>query len=183
MRVRTAPWTPRWAAGALVAAVVLAGCSDPDQPGTVPRTTPAPTTSSPSPSPTSTEDQVEAAVRAYYAELETAARTSDASDLRLLIDEGCPCFRAVEVIDKNRKQGETIPDARISLDLVKVHDIAGRTAAAEVRTKDSAYDVLDAKGNVVDHISANTTHLDLSLVLNDVGRWVVSNFFNLEGDA
>lgn len=180
MRVRTAPWTPRWAAGALVAAVVLGGCSDPDQPGTVPTTRPTPTTSTPSPSPKSTEDQVEAAVRTYYAELTKASSTNDTTRLKTLVARACPCYQPIAVIDNGAAKGERAPDAAWRLRGVRVHDIAGKTAAAEVKYHVTAYDVLDASGGVLTHIKASDSHLDLSLVESTEG-WIISNVFDLEG--
>jgi hypothetical protein len=180
MRVRTAPWTPRWAAGALVAAVVLAGCSDPDQPGTVPRTTPTPTTSSPSPSPTSTADQVEAAVRTYYAELTKAAQTLETTDLKSLVDKNCPCYGSAQSIDETAEQGQTTPEAEWKVRRVQVHDLIGKTAAAEVNYDVSAYEVLNSAGQRVRRFPARKGHVDLSLVLNGE-KWILTNVFNLAG--
>jgi hypothetical protein len=180
MRVRTAPWTPRWAAGALVAAVVLAGCSDPDQPGTVPRTTPTPSTSSPSPSPTSTEDQVEAAVRAYYAELTRAVQTNDASMLKRMVARACPCYNAVKVVEGHAARGEMSPDTEYTLRSVRVHDVTGKLAAAEVRYRVNAYKVLDSSGNTIADIEAQRSHYDLSLAETKDG-WIIVNLFDLEG--
>jgi hypothetical protein len=180
MRVRTAPWTPRWAAGLLVAAVVLAGCSDPDEPGTVPRTTPTPTTSRPSPSPTSTEDQVEAAVRTYYAELTKAAQTQETTQLKALVDKNCPCYGTAETIDETAAQGRTTPKAAWTVRRVRVHDVVGQTAAAEVKYGVNAHDVLDASGERVRRLPARSRHVDLSLVF-DGHNWILTNVFNLAG--
>jgi hypothetical protein len=180
MRVRTAPWTPRWAAGALVAAAVLAGCSDPDQPGTVPRTTPTPSTSSASPSPTSTEDQVEAAVRAYYAELTKAAQTLETTDLKALVDKNCPCYGSAQSIDETARRGQTTPEAEWKVRRVQVHDLIGKTAAAEVTYDVSAYEVLNSAGESVRRFPARKGHVDLSLVLNSES-WILTNVFNLAG--
>jgi predicted lipid-binding transport protein (Tim44 family) len=146
----------------------------------VPRTTPTPTTSSPSPSPTSTEDQVEAAVRAYYAELIEAVRTGDPTELKPLVDRNCPCYRAVEVIEQNSAKGHKTPDAELSVVSVRVHDVEGKTSAAEVSFDASAYDVVDSAGTVVERIPARKSRVDLSLVENDT-RWIVTNLFNLGG--
>ena len=172
--------SPRWAVGALVAGVLLVGCSEPDEPGTITRTTPTPTTSSPSPTPTTPEAQVEAAVRTYYAEFQQATRTNDASQLKRLLDEACPCYNAVRIIEKNVTEKETTPDVEFSLESVRVHDVFGKTAAAEVRFHVSEYDVLDEDGKVVAHIKEQSNHLDLSLVRSD-SRWIVANLFDLEG--
>jgi hypothetical protein len=180
MRVGTALRTPRWAAWALVAGVLVAGCSDPDQPGTVPRTSPTPTSSSPSPTPTTVEAQVEAAVRTYYAELTKASSTNDTSTLKTLVARSCPCYRPISVIDRGAAKGERAPDAAWRLRSVRVHDIAGKTAAAEVKYHVTAYDVVDSSGRVLTHIKADESHFDLSLVESAEG-WIISNVFDMEG--
>ena len=163
-------------------AVVLAGCSEPDQPGTVPpaTSTPSTTTSTPSPTVTSAKQQVEAAVRTYYAELITGVQTNDATMLEPLIDQNCPCYRAVEVIERNAAKRHRTPDAELSVVSVRVHDIFGQTAAAEVSFDSSSYDVVDAEGKVVETIPARKSRVDLSLVQVN-GMWIISNLFNLGG--
>ena len=166
---------------ALVLGVVVA-CSDPDQPSTLPSDTPTPrsSSSSPSPSPETVEEQVEAAVRAYYAELTRAAQTNDTSILKTMSTKGCPCYRAVRVIQRNLRQGESTPDAKFALTMVRVHHVDGRTASAEIRTSDSPYDVLNESGRVVDQVAAQSTHLDISYVRGPDGQWIIGNTFNFE---
>ncbi len=180
MRVRTATWSPRWAAGALVAAVLLAGCSDPDQPGTVPRSSPTVTTSSPSPTPTSVEAQVEAAVRNYYAELEQAIRTNDTTRLKQLALETCPCYGSVRSIDKAAKEQQQTPDVRITVVKVAVHDVEGKTAAADVAYDVNGYNVLSKDGEVISRVPARKDRLDLSFV-RPGEQWLLANVFNLGG--
>jgi hypothetical protein len=180
MRVGTALRTPRWAAWALVAGVLVAGCSDPDQPGTVPRTSPTAVMSTPSPTPASVEAQVEAAVRTYYAELNRSLQTNDVAKLKPLVDKNCPCYNAVKIIERNAVEKERTPDAAFHLESVRVHDVAGTTAAAEVKYTVHAYDVLDANDRVVTHIKRQRSHFDLSLVQVDRG-WILANVFDLEG--
>ena len=180
MRVRTAAWSPRWAAGALVAAVLLAGCSDPDAPGTVPRTTPTVATSTPSPTPTTVEAQVEAAVRTYYAELTKAAQTQETTRLKALVDKNCPCYGSAKTIDETAAQGRTTPKAAWTVQRVRVHDVIGQTAAAEVNYGVNSHDVLDSAGERVSRLPARSRHVDLSLVLNG-DTWILTNVFNLAG--
>jgi hypothetical protein len=171
-------WLPRFG---LVCVLLVSGCSDPDQPATLPDDTPTATGTSASPTPTTPEEEVEAAVRAYYAELTRAAQTNDTSVLRTLSTKGCPCYRAVRVIDRNAREGERTPEASFELTFVSVRNVEGGTASVEVKTEDAPYDVLNGSNEVVDHIEAQTTHLDLSLIETTDNKWILGNSFNLEG--
>ncbi len=162
---------------------LIGGCSGPDQPSTLPSDTPAPTSSSPSPSPLTVEQEVEAAVRAYYAELTRAAQTNDPSALRALTTKVCPCYRPVRVISRNAKRGLTTPEAAFSVSSIRVHDLEGRSALAEVRTSDSAYKVLDREGAVVGEVPAREHFLDLTLVEEVDDRWIVVNEFDLMSNS
>jgi hypothetical protein len=171
------PAVPVLVLAALVSAPGIVGCTGSDpQPATIstPPTTPAAST----PTATSPAQQVEAAVRAYYAELTHAAQTNETSVLKTLTTQGCPCYRSVGVITKNVAQGETTPDARFRVTFIKVHDLQATDAAAEVRTHGSAYDVMRGS-KVVDHVDATKSHLDLSLVKSSDGKWIIGNEFNL----
>ena len=167
---------------ALVAALLtVPGCSgDPEKPGTLPTRSQSPTPTSTSASAETPEEQVEAAVRAYYAELTRAAQTNDVSVLKGLMAKGCPCYRAVRVISQNKRQGETTPEAAFRITSLRVHDLEGDTALAEVETRGPAYAVLNEKGEVVDRVPSQQTHLDLSLVRDASGEWIIGNWFNLE---
>src|SRR4051812_16391754 len=75
--------------------------------------TPTPTMHSTTPTPTETPvaQQVETAVRAYYAELTRAAQTNDTSKLKTMLMKSCPCFNAVRILERNARLGRTTPDA------------------------------------------------------------------------
>lgn len=182
MSARTALRPPHWAGFALVVAVILAGCSEPDQPGTVPpaTSTPSTTTSTPSPTVTSAKQQVEAAVRTYYEELEAAIQTNDTSGLKRLVLESCPCYGSVRSIDEAAAQRRQTPDASIRIVSLSVHDVFGKTAAADVAYDVNAYDVMDRTGTIVNRVPARKDRVDLSFVMADAG-WVVANVFNLGG--
>jgi len=115
-----------WCAGL----VALAGCAgDPEPPGTVPsKAAPSPTSSSPSPTPQTIEEEVEAFVRDYYAELTRAARTGDASRLRTMTTKGCPCYRAARVIERGAQQGERAVGIEWKIQSLRVHDLTFRTS-------------------------------------------------------
>jgi hypothetical protein len=173
----------RWLRSVMIAATLLgaAACSaDPPHPGSVATSTPTVSSSSPTPTVTPVAQQVENAVRAYYAELTRAAQTNDTSTLRTMLMKSCPCHNAVRILDHNTKVGRTTPDASFSLQSVKIHDITGMAASAEVRYSVSGYDVLGRDGTVKAHVSPQSSHLDLSLL--EVGdAWLVANTFDLEG--
>jgi hypothetical protein len=158
------------------------GCSDPDPPGTLPKTSPVPVSSTASPSltPSTPAQQVEAAVRTYYAHLTRASVTNDTRVLKTLTVTACPCYRAVQVIDAGAARGERAPDAKWNVDTVRVHDVIDTTAAAEVHYRVTGYDVLSSSGKVLAHIDPQTSHLDLSLVKTGHG-WVITNAFDLNG--
>jgi len=172
----------RLAAALCAGLVAVAGCGgDPEPPGTVPsKAAPSPTSSSPSPTPQTIEEEVEAFVRDYLAELERAAQTNDTARLKSMLTRSCPCFRAVRVINKYKQRGESAPDARISVRSVRVHDVLGRSAQVETRYNISRYNVLDRQGRVITAIPRRPYHVDLSVIASPDG-WLISNVVNLQG--
>jgi hypothetical protein len=166
----------------LTAVLVGAACSDPPPAAKPPKvSTAGSATRLASPTATTPEQEVEAAVRAYYAELTRAAQTNDTGRLKQMIDRNCPCYRAVRVIEQGARRGESTPDAEWRLESVDVHDLLGRSGGAEVRYDVTAYDVINRSRKTIDHVDSKTSHLDLSLVKGSHG-WVVANVFDLEGD-
>jgi hypothetical protein len=160
-------------------AVALSGCSgEPVEGARVPSITP--TTSTSSPTPATPEEQVEAAVRAYYAELTRAAQTNDTTVLKTMTTKGCPCYRPVRVIERGAARGQITPDAEWTITSLNVHDIEDDLAVAEVEYRVTAYDVLDGDGKVLGRVNAQTSHYDLSLAKGPRG-WVIGNVFDLEG--
>lgn len=167
----------------LVAGVALVGgCSDPEAPGRVARSTTAPTssTATPTPSPTTPEQQVEAAVRTYYSELNRTVRTNDPSRLQTLVDRSCPCFNVIKIAQRNASKGQTTPDARFDLKAVRVHNVDKTTAGAEVRYDVTAYRVMNSQGETVTSVPAQSSHFDL-LLTRSANGWIVTNMINLEG--
>jgi hypothetical protein len=178
MRVRTAPWTPRWAAGALVAAVVLAGCSDPDQPGTVPRTTPTPATSMPSPTPTSVEAQLEATIRAYFAASNEMFSTGEVAKVREFSSKSCPCRKISNSVEKVVSEGGRYEGTAYEVTSVNVHDVAGATAAVEVKADVKPYKVIAGSGKVIEDSPGGQLHTDYSFVQQGT-TWLIVNAVNL----
>ncbi|MGZ4593026.1 MAG: hypothetical protein ACXV3C_04120 [Actinomycetes bacterium] len=139
---------------------------------------PAVTTSSPTPSATPVEAQVEAAVRAYYAELTRAVRTSDSRGLKDLMSKGCPCYQSVHIVDDNKRRGRSGPGANIDVKSVKIHDVIAQSAGAVVAYRVRAYDLVDNGGRSVLHIKARDYRVDLSFIAKDE-EWILTNSFNL----
>jgi hypothetical protein len=179
MRVRTAPRTPRWAAWALVAGVLVAGCSDPDQPGTVPRTTPTPLTSTPSPTPTSVEAQLEATIRAYFAASNEMFATGEVSKVREFSGASCPCRRISNNVEKVVSEGGRYEGAAYKVTSVNVHDVAGATAAVEVKADVKPYRVIARSGKVIEDSPGGHLHTDYSFVQQGT-TWLIVNAVNLK---
>lgn len=166
---------------AVVSLALVAGCTDDPKPGTLKSPTATPTSSTASPTPTTPEAQIEAAVRAYYAELTRAAQTNDTSKLKKMTSRACPCYRPVTVIEAGAKRGETTPEASWSVQSLRVHDLQGRSAVAEVKYGVTGYDVLDKDGDVIGSVPARKNHYDLSVVETSDGQWIIANVFDLAG--
>ena len=172
----------RFALYAGAALLLVTGCSDePVKPGTVPTTTTTASPSSPSESPSSLtpEQEVEAAVRAYYAELTRAAQTNDTSKLKTMVSTGCPCYEPIRTIERGARRGEITPDAVWTIRLLRVHDVTSGSALAEVKYDVSSYEVLDESGEVLGEVKGQTSHYDLSLVKLPRG-WIIGNLIDLD---
>jgi hypothetical protein len=167
---------------AVVSLALVAGCTDDPKPGTLKAPTASPTSTSASPTPTTPGAQIEAAVRAYYAELTRAARSGDATKLSTMTTTSCPCYRPVRVIKQNLEHGYITPDANFQVVSVRVHDVETGVGLAEVRTREAPYDVLNGDKKVVGHVDARENFLDLSMVQQEAGEWVIANQFDLMGD-
>jgi hypothetical protein len=171
----------RWLRTFAIAVLLLgaAACSnDPPPAGAVKTSTPTVQTTTPTPTPTPVEQQVEDAVRAYYAELVRATQTNDTARLALLVSRGCPCYRSVEIIQDNRRRGRSGPGAAITVERVRAHDVISHTAGALVVFRAAAYDLVDRQGKVVGHVHAKSYRVDLSFVSTDE-MWILNNVFNL----
>jgi hypothetical protein len=173
----------RWLRPLVVAVLLLAAaaCSDDPPPaGAVKTPTPSVQSSTPTPTETPVEQQVEAAVRAYYAELTRAIQTGNTSRLKIMLLNNCPCYGSVRSIDRLAVKNQRAPGARIDVVGLKAHDIIAHSASAEVSYNVSAYDLVSRGGGVQSHIGARRDHVDLSLILRG-DQWLIANVFNLGG--
>ena len=83
--------------------------------------------------------------------------------------KGCPCYRAVRVIDRGAAQGEITPDAAWTIKSLQVHDVEGNLALAKVKYAVTGYTVEDETGQVVARIGPQSSLYDLSLVKTSSG--------------
>jgi hypothetical protein len=165
---------------AVLGLALVAGCTDDPKPGTVGTPTPTPVSSSASPTPSTPEAQIEAAVRAYYAELTKAAQTLDTTELAKRSTKGCPCYGVVRGIDEIRRKGKSTPDAAWTVRSIHVHDVDANSGIAKVEYEISAYDVLDSDGSVERSFPRQIERVDLSFARGSSG-WIIGNLFDLKG--
>lgn len=161
----------------------VSGCSDgAGRAGTLPSRTATPTTTSasPTPTPTTPEAQIEAAVRAFYAEITRAAATNDPSRLSTMTTDGCPCAVYARGIAKFKKEGKRAVGARWTVKSVRVREVTSEVGQAEVVYVVSAYTVLNSRGELVERFPARQFHLDVSLIKEE-HSWIIGNTFGLKG--
>jgi hypothetical protein len=165
----------RWPAGALVAALVLtAACSDaPGKPAVLP--TASSTSSSTSTSTPIARDpraEVEAFVRAYYAEVNRALVSGRTENLARYSTSDCSCRRLIAYIDSKFAGGKTLRNARFELSGFEVIDVTSQRADVGFVISAPAYEVLDGAGRVVERIDSNSAEEVMTLLKRDQS-WVV----------
>jgi hypothetical protein len=160
---------------ALALVALLAGCSHDDHAGSLPSLSPSPSTTSVTPSPT---DDVAAAARAYYAALEKAGQTGDATPLAALLAPSCDCRKQVDYIRREAAAGHHTTTT-YAIENVRPHDVTASAAAATVTYSSPASKVLDASGRTVRTLSA-LSHVGYDLALRlDGGHWLVERIVRL----
>lgn len=139
--MRRLPWF-------VVALALVAGCGGSSGPRTV---EPVPSASpSPSPSPSLTpEDQVLAAVRAYYEAVNRAADTGDTSRVLATTTPGCSCRSVVSYIDGLRAKGRELRNARNEVRELRVTQVTESFAVVAVTYLSPAHQVVDRKSGQV----------------------------------
>jgi hypothetical protein len=142
---------------------------------------PTPTSSTASPSTTATtpEQQIEATMRDYFAVTNEAFKTGDVDKLRRFSTSGCPCRRAANSIESTINSGGHFEGIRYDVTSVRVHDLRGNTAIAEVKALLPAYKVFDGDGKVTENSKGGRLHTDYSMVRSG-DRWIIGNAVNLE---
>ena len=167
---------------ALVAiALTGAGCTDdPPKAGRLPSDRPSPTSTSASQTPDTPEEQVEATMRAYFAEFNEAFKTGDVSELRDFSTSGCPCRDSADRIEKTVAGGGRYEGVQYDVRSIEVHDIEGQTALVEVIAKVPPYKIYDGAGKITEDSEGGRLHTDYSLVQQGSGEWIIGNSMDLE---
>jgi hypothetical protein len=165
----------------VLAVLVAAGCSDdPPEAGRLPGDSPSPSSSSASRTPGTPEEQIEATMRAYFAAFNEAFKTGDVSHLTAFSVDGCPCRDSAERIERTHQSGGRYEGAAYKIESIKVHDIAGRSALAEVIATVGPYKIYNGDGEVTEDSQGGRLHTDYSLVQQESGNWVIGNSLDLE---
>ncbi|MBA2768352.1 MAG: hypothetical protein H0U35_04335 [Sporichthyaceae bacterium] len=165
---------------------VVTSCSDePTPPGTLPSDTASPTTSSASsapsssPKPTTPEEEIRAAMVAYFEAANEMFRTGDVRELRSLSTDGCPCRKITRSVERIALEGGRYNGTRYDVKKIRVHDIEGETGLAEVIAVVPPYRVIGGDGSIVEDSPGGRLHTDFSL-FREGEQWIVGNALNLE---
>jgi hypothetical protein len=124
------------------------------------------------------EQQVEAAVRAYIAGANQAFESGDVAAMLTVTEPNCPCRGLVRSIRRVYRSGGKYEGTRYNLVSIKIHDVFGESASAEVRAKVPPYRVIRANGAVSEDSSGGQLHTDFALIRRE-GTWRLSNSFDL----
>ncbi len=164
----------------LLAIAGLSACSGSDpKPGTLsPSPRSSSSTASPSPTATTPEQQIEATMRQYFVVTNEAVKTGDVDRLREFSTSGCPCRRAANSIEKTVGSGGHFEGLRYDVTSIRVHDLSGDTAIAEVTATLPPYKVIDGDGKVTENSPGGELHTDYSLVRSG-DRWIIGNAVDL----
>jgi hypothetical protein len=164
----------------VVGLLIVPGCTDdPEQPGTLSTRSPSPTPTTTSASPATPEEQIEATMQDYFASTNEAFTTGDVSELRSFTTTTCPCRRAADDIEETVAKGGRFEHLRYEVKSIRVHDIDGGVALAEVIAKLPPYKVYDGNGDIVEDSPGGRLHTDFSLSESESGEWIIGNAVNL----
>jgi len=168
----------------VVAAVVIAAgmtaCSSAKSDTAPTKLSPVAASPVASPSPSLTpEAQAEAFVRTYYDTVNVAVSTGDTSKLMTLSRPGCSCRNLVTTINDIYSKGHS-EGAAFLLHSVKVTELIGGTAAAEVDLDVTKYTVVVAASGTSETVEPLHSHDLMSIVQQD-DHWVVDKIVRLSG--
>jgi hypothetical protein len=163
--------------------VAVAGCGSDPKPKVLPSLSSTPsTTATSTTSPGSVEAEVEAAVRHYFDVATKAFSSGHTAELASLSIPGCGCRKLVDGIKAMNTQGHHAVGIAYIVDTVRVHDVIGDTAAAEVTFHVPPYTELDDSGSEIARHERHDSRDDLSLTRSG-SRWLITNAVKLESSS
>lgn len=132
----------------------------------------------PTPTPTPTpEAEVEAAVRAYFAVADDAAKSGETTKLVSLSLSGCPCRALVQDIQTVYAQGRA-DTSGFDVRSVVVKEVQANSASVEVRYIVPAYRVLDRQGRITEEVPLYNGYDSVFLIKSGID-WLFSNTFDM----
>ncbi len=164
---------------AVAVALALTACSgSADRASPLPTpTTSSPKSATPTPKPSTAKQEVEAAVREFYAALDVALRTGETNRYLVATVASCNCRDFVRQVEANFVAGR-FPGAGASVVDVGRVDVHGSAAAATVVYEIHPYtEVRD--GRTVRSFPRRERNVSLGLVKR--GTWKVSSSIDLAG--
>jgi hypothetical protein len=117
--------------------------------------------------------EAEAAVLAYYAEVNRAASTGHVATLESMIGPSCSCRRLVNYIRDKWATG-SLRGASFTLSDLRVLDASPAAASVQVHSAVTRYEVLDSSGRIIDTVPAASATEVLELRLAGPRRWIVA---------
>lgn len=170
-------------AGAAACLLLVVGCSGSEQrPSSLPPVSPSPVESVlPSPTPSLTEEQaVEAAVRFYFEGFNRAVEAGNAGELAKGSREGCECRGAVQIVERALSLGR-IEGNRLTIESIKVTQVDGSTATADVQYSTEAGKVVAPDGSTKATLQAETNARRGVFLTKDPQGWLVAHVEVLRG--
>ncbi len=170
-----------------LAALLLSACGD-DVPEAAPLPAPSPSSSPtaaplPSPRETGTKGEVERAVLAYFAALNTAFATGDTSGFPATYADTCaPCAAFKQSVDAILAKGQRFQGARDEVTGLRVTLGTGQTGFAAVDLRVPAYRLVDASGSTVADYPVSTGTLNVTVLRTPQG-WKVINLADASPSA
>lgn len=160
---------------ALVVALA-AGCGGSS--GTGPKTLPPAPSASASPSPPAAptgtaEQQVLAAVRAYYAAANKATQSGDVSDMRARVVPRCDCSKLADSIEKSYAAGNRFVGAKDSISELRLVTLEPPAATVAVKVRIAAYTLVRPDGSR--QAFAAETFTGAVVLLQRAGRWLLAS--------
>lgn len=120
------------------------------------------------------EQQVLAAVRAYYEALNVAGASGDTTQLAMLSTPDCSCRQVIAYLQELRAKGQRLRNARDDISKINVQRVGPDFATVLVHYTSPTHEVIaEADGTVLDSFPARKVAVQLALK-SVTGRWLIA---------